>query len=65
MAMIEIDMDVVNEEASYEVAEELMLHFKLLEDDGVRIIDMIVALGYVMGVLIDKNNGHMAHTRSH
>ena len=58
-------MDAVDEEAAEEVADEMAFYCDELEDEGVAIIDMIVGLGFVMEVLIDKHNRKMANARIH
>ena len=65
MPEIEIDMSLVDQETAEDVADEILLYFDQLDDEGVAIIDMIVALGMVVEVLIEQNSGEVAHTRSH
>jgi metal-sulfur cluster biosynthetic enzyme len=65
MPEIEIDMSLVDQETAEDVADEILLYFDQLDDEGVAIIDMIVALGMVVEVLIEQSDREMAHTRSH
>lgn len=65
MPKIEINMDAVDEDAAKEVADEMEFYCEELEGDGVAIIEMIVGLGFVMEVLIDKHNRKMANARIH
>ena len=65
MLEIEVDMSKVDQETAQDVADEILIYFDELDDEGVNILDMIVALGMVMEVLIEQNSGEVAHTRSH
>jgi metal-sulfur cluster biosynthetic enzyme len=65
MPEIEIDMSQVDQETAEDVADEILLYFDQLDDEGVAIIDMIVALGMVVEVLIEQSDREMANTRSH
>jgi len=65
MPEIEIDMSLIDQETAEDVADEILLYFDQLDDEGVAIIYMIVALGMVVEVLIEQSDREMAHTRSH
>lgn len=65
MPEIEINMSLVDQEKAEDVADEILLYFDQLDDKGVAIIDMIVALSMVVEVLIEQSDREMAHTRSH
>jgi hypothetical protein len=65
MPEIEIDMSQVDQETAEDVADEILLYFDQLDDEGVAIIDMIVALGMVVEVLIEQSDREMANARSH
>lgn len=65
MLEIEVDMSKVDQETAQDVADDILIYFEELDDEGVNILDMIVALGMVMEVLIEQNSGEVAHTRSH
>jgi hypothetical protein len=65
MPEIEIDMSQVDQETAEDVADEILLYFDQLDDEGVAIIDMVAALGMVVEVLIEQSDREMANTRSH
>jgi metal-sulfur cluster biosynthetic enzyme len=65
MLEIEVDMSKVDQETAQDVADDILIYFEELDDEGVNVLDMIVALGMVMEVLIEQNSGEVAHTRSH
>jgi hypothetical protein len=65
MAKLEIDMSNVDEKVARDVAYEILLFFADIQDEGVNALEMIVALGIVMEIMIDQDRGQMAHTRSH
>ncbi len=58
-------MSKVDQEVAHEVANDILLFFADIHDEGVSILDMIVSLGIVMEIMIEQNAGQVAHTRSH
>jgi metal-sulfur cluster biosynthetic enzyme len=65
MPEIRVDMSKVDQEVAHEVANDILLFFADIHDEGVSILDMIVSLGIVMEIMIEQNAGQVAHTRSH
>jgi metal-sulfur cluster biosynthetic enzyme len=65
MPAIEVDMSKVDQEVAHEVANDILLFFADIHDEGVSILDMIVSLGIVMEIMIEQSAGQVAHTRSH
>ena len=65
MPAIEVDMSKVDQEVAHEVANDILLFFADIHDEGVSILDMIVSLGIVMEIMIEQSVGQVAHTRSH
>lgn len=65
MAKFEVDMSKVDEKVARDVANEILLFFADIQDEGVNALEMIVALGIVMEIMIEQDRGQVAHTRSH
>lgn len=65
MPAIEVDMSKVDQEVAHEIANDILLFFADIHDEGVSILDMIVSLGIVMEIMIEQSAGQVAHTRSH
>lgn len=65
MAKFEVDMSKVDEKMARDVAHEILLFFADIQDEGVNALEMIVALGIVMEIMIEQDRGQVAHTRSH
>jgi hypothetical protein len=65
MAKFEVDMSKVDEKVARDVAHEILLFFADIQDEGVNALEMIVALGIVMEIMIEQDRGQVAHTRSH
>ena len=65
MPEIEVDMSKVDQEVAHEVANDILLFFADIHDEGVSILDMIVSLGIVMEIMIEQSAGQVAYTRSH
>ena len=65
MAKLEIDMSSVDEKVARDVAYEILLLLADIHDEGVKALEMIVALGIVMEIMIEQDRGQVAHTRSH
>jgi hypothetical protein len=65
MPEIEIDMSDVDEVVAHDVANEILLFFADIQDEGVNASEMIVALGIVMEIMIEQDRGQVANTRSH
>jgi hypothetical protein len=65
MAKFEVDMGKVDEKVARDVANEILLFFADIQDEGVNALEMIVALGIVMEIMIEQDRGQVAHTRSH
>ncbi len=58
-------MSKVDQEVAHEVANDILLFFADIHDEGVSILDMIVSLGIVMEIMIEQSAGQVAYTRSH
>jgi len=58
-------MSKVDQEVAHEVANDILLFFADIHDEGVSILDMIVSLGIVMEIMIEQSARQVAHTRSH
>lgn len=65
MPEIEVDMTNVDQDVAHKMAHSILLFFSDKHDQGVKEIEMIVALGIVMEIIIEENDRTMAHTRSH
>lgn len=58
-------MSKVDQEVAHEIANDILLFFADIHDEGVSILNMIVSLGIVMEIMIEQGAGQMANTRSH
>jgi hypothetical protein len=65
MPEIEVDMSKVDQKVAHEVANDILLFFADIHDEGVSILDMVVSLGIVMEIMIEQSAGQVAYTRSH
>jgi hypothetical protein len=65
MPEIRVDMSKVDQEVAHEIANDILLFFADIHDEGVSILNMIVSLGIVMEIMIEQGAGQMANTRSH
>lgn len=65
MPEIEVDMTEVDQDVAEKMAQSILAFFSDKYDQGVKEVEMIVALGIVMEVMVEEDNRPMAHTRSH
>jgi hypothetical protein len=65
MPEIEVDMTEVDQDVALKMAQTILSFFSDKYDQGIREVEMIVALGIVMEVMVEEDDRPMAHTRSH
>lgn len=65
MPEIEVDMTEVDQDVALKMAQTILSFFSDKYDQGIREVEMIVAIGIVMEMMVEEDDRPMAHTRSH
>ena len=65
MPEIEVDMTEVDQDVALKMAQTIVSFFSDKYDQGIREVEMIVAIGIVMEMMVEEDDRPMAHTRSH